>query len=100
MTRFLLKRLRLALVTLFLLSVIVFALSPVLPGPVGRSALAPLAPQDSADAPTQPPPPPPPRCTPSPRAALPSASGTGPGWGAYGFGDFLEVKARIGADAA
>ena len=49
-TRFLLKRLGLALVTLFLLSVIVFAVSSVLPGNVGRSVLGPFATQESVDA--------------------------------------------------
>lgn len=50
MTRFLLKRLGLALVTLFLLSVIVFAVSSVLPGNVGRAVLGPFATQESVDA--------------------------------------------------
>jgi peptide/nickel transport system permease protein len=49
-TRFLLKRLGLALVTLFLLSVIVFAVSSVLPGNVGRAVLGPFATQESVDA--------------------------------------------------
>jgi peptide/nickel transport system permease protein len=49
-TRFLLKRLWLALITLFLLSVIVFAISTVLPGNVGRSVLGPFATQESVDA--------------------------------------------------
>jgi peptide/nickel transport system permease protein len=49
-TRFLLKRLGLALVTLFLLSVIVFAVSSVLPGNVGRAVLGPFASQESVDA--------------------------------------------------
>jgi peptide/nickel transport system permease protein len=48
-TRFLLKRLGLALVTLFLLSVIVFAVSSVLPGNVGRAVLGPFAAQESVD---------------------------------------------------
>lgn len=50
MTRFLLKRLGLALITLFLLSVIVFAISAVLPGNVGRAVLGPFAAQESVDA--------------------------------------------------
>jgi peptide/nickel transport system permease protein len=49
-TRFLLKRLGLALITLFLLSVIVFAISTVLPGNVGRAVLGPFATQESVDA--------------------------------------------------
>ena len=48
--RFLLKRLALALVTLFMLSVIVFSVSSVLPGNVGRSVLGPFATQASVDA--------------------------------------------------
>ena len=50
MTRFILKRIGLALVTLFLLSVIVFAISTILPGNVGRSVLGPFATQESVDA--------------------------------------------------
>ena len=50
MTRFLLKRLGLALITLVLLSVIVFAVSTVLPGNVGRAVLGPFATQESVDA--------------------------------------------------
>jgi peptide/nickel transport system permease protein len=49
-TRFLLKRLGLTLVTLFLLSVIVFAASSILPGNVGRAVLGPFATQESVDA--------------------------------------------------
>ena len=49
MTRFLLKRLGLALITLFLLSVIVFAISTILPGNVGRAVLGPFATQQSVD---------------------------------------------------
>jgi peptide/nickel transport system permease protein len=48
-TRFLLKRLGLALITLVLLSVIVFAVSSVLPGNVGRAVLGPFASQQSVD---------------------------------------------------
>jgi len=43
MYRFLLKRLGLALITLFLLSIIVFALSQILPGNLGRKILGPFA---------------------------------------------------------
>lgn len=50
MTRFLLKRLGLALITLFLLSVIIFSISTVLPGNVGRAVLGPFATQESVDA--------------------------------------------------
>ena len=50
MTRFLLKRLGLALITLFLLSVVVFGISTVLPGNVGRAVLGPFATQESVDA--------------------------------------------------
>ena len=50
MTRFLLKRIGLALITLFLLTVIVFAISTILPGNVGRSVLGPFATQESVDA--------------------------------------------------
>jgi peptide/nickel transport system permease protein len=50
MTRFLLKRIGLALITLFLLSVIVFGISTILPGDVGRAVLGPFATQESVDA--------------------------------------------------
>ena len=50
MTRFLLKRIGLALVTLFLLTVVVFAISTILPGNVGRAVLGPFASQESVDA--------------------------------------------------
>ncbi|MFL5822169.1 MAG: ABC transporter permease [Solirubrobacteraceae bacterium] len=43
MTRFVLKRIGLALITLWLLSVIVFLVAQVLPGDPGRSILGPLA---------------------------------------------------------
>jgi peptide/nickel transport system permease protein len=49
LTRFLLKRIGLALITLILLSMIVFAISSVLPGNVGRSVLGPFAAQESVD---------------------------------------------------
>ena len=50
MTRFLLKRLGLALVTLWLLSVIVFAAAQLLPGDIGRQVLGPFATQASVNA--------------------------------------------------
>ena len=43
MTRFVLKRIGLALITLFLVSVILFAVAQVLPGDVGRAILGPYA---------------------------------------------------------
>ncbi len=49
MGRFLLTRLGLALVTLLLLSIIVFAMSQVLPGNVGRAILGPFADQGAVD---------------------------------------------------
>ena len=48
--RFLLKRLALALITLLLLSVIVFAAAQVLPGDIGRNVLGNLASQRDVDA--------------------------------------------------
>ena len=48
--RFVLKRLGLALITLVLLSVVVFAVSSMLPGNVGRAVLGPFAAQESVDA--------------------------------------------------
>jgi len=50
MTRYIFKRLGLALITLVLLSVIIFAASSVLPGNVGRAVLGPFATQESVDA--------------------------------------------------
>jgi len=50
LTRYILKRIGLALITLVLLSVIIFAASSVLPGNVGRSVLGPFATQESVDA--------------------------------------------------
>jgi peptide/nickel transport system permease protein len=50
MARFLLKRLGLAIVTLFLLSVLVFFGSQVLPGDVGRRILGPFADQRAVEA--------------------------------------------------
>ncbi|HXH96635.1 MAG TPA: hypothetical protein VNH40_05425, partial [Gaiellaceae bacterium] len=49
MTRFLLQRLGLSLITLFILSVIVFAAAQLLPGDVGRNILGPFADQHSVD---------------------------------------------------
>jgi peptide/nickel transport system permease protein len=48
--RFLVKRIGLALITLVLLSMIVFAVSSILPGNVGRAVLGPFATQESVDA--------------------------------------------------
>jgi peptide/nickel transport system permease protein len=48
--QFLLKRLGLSLITLFLLSVIVFAAAQLLPGDLGRNILGPFADQHSVDA--------------------------------------------------
>lgn len=50
MARYVLTRIALALITLLLLSMMVFALAQLLPGDVGRSVLGPLASQDSVDA--------------------------------------------------
>ena len=50
MLTFLARRLALAVVTLVLLSVIVFALGQVLPGDVGRNVLGGFASQESVDA--------------------------------------------------
>jgi peptide/nickel transport system permease protein len=47
---YILKRLGLALITLVLLSIAVFAVSTILPGNVGRSVLGPFATQASVDA--------------------------------------------------
>ena len=49
MARFLLRRFALALVTLFLLSVIVFAAAQLLPGNIGRNVLGGFATQQSVD---------------------------------------------------
>jgi peptide/nickel transport system permease protein len=49
MARFVAKRLALSLVTLFILSVIVFAAAQLLPGNVGRNVLGPFADQHSVD---------------------------------------------------
>lgn len=50
MTRFVLRRIGLALITLFLLSVLVFAATQLLPGDVGRRILGPFATQEAVDA--------------------------------------------------
>lgn len=50
MTGFVVKRIGLALITLVLLSMIVFAVSTILPGNVGRAVLGPFATQESVDA--------------------------------------------------
>ena len=50
MGRFILKRVLLSLVTLLILSVVVFLCAQVLPGDVGRSILGPFADQKSVDA--------------------------------------------------
>jgi peptide/nickel transport system permease protein len=49
MTRFLAKRVGLALITLVLLSVLVFAIAQLLPGNVGRNVLGPFATQQSVN---------------------------------------------------
>jgi peptide/nickel transport system permease protein len=49
MARFLAKRLVLSVVTLFILSVIVFAAAQLLPGDIGRNVLGPFADQKSVD---------------------------------------------------
>ena len=49
MARFLAKRFALSIITLFILSVIVFAASQLLPGNVGRNVLGPFADQHSVD---------------------------------------------------
>ena len=50
MTRFILRRLLLSLVTLWLLATIVFVITNVLPTDVGRTILGPFAPQETVDA--------------------------------------------------
>ncbi len=50
MSKFVLRRIGLALITLFLLSVLVFAATQLLPGDVGRRILGPFATQDAVDA--------------------------------------------------
>ena len=50
MVRFILRRLLLSLITLWLLATIVFVIVNVLPNDVGRTILGPFAPQESVDA--------------------------------------------------
>jgi len=50
MARFILRRLLLSLVTIWLLVTIVFVIANVLPNDVGRTILGPFAPQESVDA--------------------------------------------------
>src|SRR3989337_1442445 len=50
MTRWLLRRLVLSLITLWLLATIVFVIANVLPNDVGRTILGPFAPQATVDA--------------------------------------------------
>lgn len=50
MARFLVRRLVLSLITLWLLATIVFVIANVLPNDVGRTILGPFAPQESVDA--------------------------------------------------
>ena len=50
MARYILRRLLLSLVTLWLLATIVFIIANVLPNDVGRTILGPFAPQESVDA--------------------------------------------------
>lgn len=50
MTRFILRRVLLSLITLWLLATIVFVIVNVLPNDVGRTILGPFAPQESVDA--------------------------------------------------
>jgi peptide/nickel transport system permease protein len=49
MARYVLRRLGLAVITLFILSVVVFTISAVLPGSVGRAILGPFADQRAVD---------------------------------------------------
>ncbi len=50
MTRYVVKRVGLALITLCVLAIVVFAISTILPGNVGRAVLGPFATQESVDA--------------------------------------------------
>src|SRR3954447_3680968 len=50
MVRFISRRLLLSLITLWLLTTIVFVIANVLPNDVGRTILGPFAPQESVDA--------------------------------------------------
>jgi len=49
MARYILRRLGLAVITLFILSMVVFLIASVLPGSVGRAILGPFANQQSVD---------------------------------------------------
>ncbi len=49
MARYVLRRIGLAIITLFILSVVVFMIASVLPGSVGRAILGPFAEQQSVD---------------------------------------------------
>jgi peptide/nickel transport system permease protein len=50
MTRWLLRRLVLSLITLWLLATLVFIITNILPNDIGRTILGPFAPQESVDA--------------------------------------------------
>lgn len=50
MTRWLLRRLVLSLITLWLLATLVFVITNILPNDIGRTILGPFAPQESVDA--------------------------------------------------
>jgi peptide/nickel transport system permease protein len=50
MTRWLLRRLILSLITLWLLATLVFIITNILPNDIGRTILGPFAPQESVDA--------------------------------------------------
>ena len=50
MARFLIRRLGLSLITLWLLATIVFVIANVLPSDIGRTILGPFAPQETVDA--------------------------------------------------
>src|SRR5262245_32753704 len=50
MTRWLLRRLVLSLITLWLLASLVFIITNILPNDIGRTILGPFAPQESVDA--------------------------------------------------
>jgi peptide/nickel transport system permease protein len=50
MTRWLLRRLLLSLITLWLLATLVFIITNILPNDIGRTILGPFAPQESVDA--------------------------------------------------
>src|SRR6476659_1517453 len=50
MARWLLRRLLLSLITLWLLATLVFIITNILPNDIGRTILGPFAPQESVDA--------------------------------------------------